>query len=223
MSETLASRIGRLISGSVNAVIDAIENKAPDMVLQEAIREIDRAIDDVRIELGRCIANKHMSSQRLAQLNARHTDLAGQIETAVSQQRDDLARAGIAAQLDIEVQMPVLEKGIADEAAREREFEGYISALQAKKRDMAEEARLLREARAQPSSSPAPGQLPVEHGGAGARAEKAVAAFDRIAASQAGLPASGRVNLGDAQKIQELEVLNRNNRIEERLVALKQK
>lgn len=223
MSETLASRVGRLISGGMNAMIDAIESRAPDAMLQETIREIDEAIDDVRAELGRCLASKHMSSQRLAQLNTRHNELVEQIETAVAESKDDLARAGIAAQLDIEVQLPVLEKAIADEATRERDLEGYINALQAKKRQMADEAQQLRELRgtsAAQGGAAGKAAAPIEHR-VGAKVDKAVGAFDRVAATQARLPGAGGVNLKDAQKISELETLNRNNRITERLTALK--
>ena len=52
MAETLASRVGRLISGTANSLVDAIENAAPEIVMEQALREIDQAIDDVRAELG---------------------------------------------------------------------------------------------------------------------------------------------------------------------------
>ena len=52
MAENIASRVGRLISGTANMVVDTVENMAPEMVMEEAIREVDRAIDDVRAELG---------------------------------------------------------------------------------------------------------------------------------------------------------------------------
>ena len=56
-----------------------------------------------------------------------------------------LAEAAIAQQLDIEAQIPVLEATIADSGSKEKELEGYITALQAKKREMQDELRLYRE------------------------------------------------------------------------------
>jgi phage shock protein A len=41
MAETIGTRVGRIIAGSVHALIDAVENTAPDMVMEQAIREID--------------------------------------------------------------------------------------------------------------------------------------------------------------------------------------
>ena len=55
---------------------------------------------------------------------------------SVAAGRDDLAEAGIAEQMDIEARLPVLENTIADCAAQEKELEGFIAALQAKKREM---------------------------------------------------------------------------------------
>ena len=59
MAEGLVSRVKRLISGSINSIVDAVESAAPETTMKEAIREVDRAIDDVRDQLGIAIANKH--------------------------------------------------------------------------------------------------------------------------------------------------------------------
>ena len=57
MAEGLVSRVKRLVSGSVNSLVDVVENASPEMVMKEAIREVDRAIDEVRDQLGLAIAN----------------------------------------------------------------------------------------------------------------------------------------------------------------------
>jgi len=220
MKETLAGRVGRIISGSANALISAVENAAPEMVLEEIIREIDGAIDDVRTELGRQVAAKHLANTRLMEENRKHDDLSEQISTAVSHERDDLAEAGIARQLDIEAQIPVLERAIIEAGEKERELEGYVQALLAKKREMREELKRLIAARAESDA--------VAAGGANAgasvatRVSKAESAFDRIMERQTGLP--GGASTPDAQsaaKLVELEELTRKNRIKERLAALK--
>jgi hypothetical protein len=41
MSETLTSRVGRLIAGGFHSIIDAVENAGPESVIEQAIREID--------------------------------------------------------------------------------------------------------------------------------------------------------------------------------------
>src|SRR5262245_54886193 len=141
MAESIGSRVGRIISGSVHALIDAVENAAPEIVMEEAIREVDEAIDEVRAELGRAAANKHLASSRLMEENRKHEELSANIETAVRDKRDDLATAAISRQFDIEAQIPVLETTISECQAREKELEGYIAALQAKKREMQDALR----------------------------------------------------------------------------------
>lgn len=38
MAESLASRVGRIVSGSLNALVAAVENAAPEAVMEEAVR-----------------------------------------------------------------------------------------------------------------------------------------------------------------------------------------
>ena len=49
---------------------------------------------------------------------------------------EGLARAGIAKQVDIEDQIPVLQRSLHEAIDRGKELEGYIAALLAKKREM---------------------------------------------------------------------------------------
>ena len=47
MKEGITARVGSIISATVNTLIDAVENVAPEAVMEEAMREIDGAIDEV--------------------------------------------------------------------------------------------------------------------------------------------------------------------------------
>ena len=87
MIESITARVGRIISGGVNQLIDAVENVAPETVMEQAVREVDSAIDDVRTELGKTVANKHLATRRLADAGAKHEDLAGKIELAIKEGR----------------------------------------------------------------------------------------------------------------------------------------
>jgi len=219
MSEGIAASVGRIISGSVNAVIDAVENAAPETVMEQAIREVDSATDEVRTELGRVLANRHLANRRLMEENRKHEELSANIQLAVNEGRDDLAEAAVARQIDIEAQIPVLENAIAESVEKEHELEGYVQALQAKKREMAEELRQFRDSRAE-TSLPT-GSAAATSGSISNKVEKANAAFDRILASNANLPGRSTADMADAAKMAELEALSRKNRIQERLAAIK--
>lgn len=219
MRESITSRVGRIVSSSVNALVDAIENVAPTMVMEEAIREIDGVLDEVRTELGRTIARKHLAEQRLAESRKSHTDLSQKIQIAVSENRDDLAEAAIAQQMDIEAQIPILEKAVVEAAAQGTELDGYVTALQAKRREMREELRLFAKAEKNAEAAAAGGG-PAGKADFASKAAKAGSAFERIMEKNTGLP--GKPGSADnAAKIAELEDLSRKNRIKERLAAIK--
>ena len=127
MSESLARRVARLVSGGFHAMLDKAEDCMPEAVMQENIRELERTIDEVRTELGKVLAQKHLATKKLADENNRHEQLAGQIATALDAGREDLAKAGIAEQLDIEARLPVLEQSLADCSSQERELDAFVA------------------------------------------------------------------------------------------------
>lgn len=220
MAETLASRVGRIVSGSLHALVSAVEDLAPDTVMEQAVQEVDAAIDDVRAELGKLLAKKHLASTRLMDENRAHEDLGSRIELALRERREDLAEAAIARQLDIEAQIPLLERTIADCGDQEKELEGFIAALQARKRQMHEELAQFRRQRAASARSV---EAPAHGSDLGSRAERAVSAFGRVLERNTGVPGPVTGTLGSAKQLAELEDLARQNRIRERLAAAKAK
>lgn len=213
MNEGLLSRIGRLVSASANSLVDSLENTAPAMVMEQAMREIDQAIDDVRQQLGKVEASRYLSSKSLARQNQRHDELDAQINVAVKEARDDLAEAAIAKQMDIEAQIPVIEKALAEDDSNIAELNGYIEALQAKKREMQEALTEFRQATV--ADDPAATQAASRQ--VNSDVEKATEAFDRV------LRKAGGAGVGetDNAKLVELENLARSNRIKERLAKVK--
>lgn len=218
-SEKLSSRVGRIIAGGFNAIMDAVEDRTPELVMEQAIREVDAVIDEVQAELGREIANKHLITRKLMDENRRHEELSGQVEIAVKESREDLAKAAVARQLDIEAQIPVLESSVTDCAEREKELEGYVLALRAKRREMKEELAEYRRSRQQ-ASSPA-GTTGEGSPSRESRVGKAERAFHRVMERQTGVDSSADPAL--AVRLAELENLSREHRIAERLAAVKAK
>lgn len=221
MSEYLATRVGRILSGTVNSLVDAVENMAPEMVMEEAIREVDQAIDDVRSELGRVLSGKHLASTRLAEENRRHEELTEKVSLALKEGREDLAEAAVAQLMDIEAQLPVLETTIAQAGEGEAELERYVAALQARKREMREELKHYRAAQSVAGSSPPEGG----GGSDGSKVDRAVrraeSAFDRVLESASGVPGAAPPDRKTATQMAELDELARQNRIKERLASFK--
>lgn len=217
MADTLKSRVGRVVAGSLHALLDRIEDLAPEAAMEQAIREADAVLDEVRHELGIASANRHLAQQQHAKLNQQHETLSAQIEQALAAARDDLAEAAVARQLDIEAQIPVLETTLADMARQESELQGYVAALLAKRREMEGALADYRRNRAQAVTSGAAATA----GGLQQRIDQATGAFDRIHGRQTGLAGTSGTTVEQATKLRELEDLARGNKIAERLARLK--
>ena len=219
MREGLVGRVKRLVSGSVNSVVDAVEAAAPETVMKEALREVDLAIDEVRHELGKAAADKHHAAKRLAASSDKHDDLADKIDVAVNEGRDDLAQAAIARQLDLEAQMPVLEGALRDFSEQEAELEAYIAALTARRREMEEDLDQFVQAQKEAStaSATAAGTAPSPED----KATKADRAFNRVLKNASGIPGTSPADRDTAQKLEELSRIERENRIKERLAKVK--
>jgi phage shock protein A len=221
VTDTIASRVTRVIGGSVHALLDAVENAAPEAAMAQAIRELDQATDEIRAELGRVEAVKHLATSSLAKLNTQNETLAGQVELAVTKGDEVLARAGIARQVDIEDQIPVLQRSLQDAIERGKELEGYIAALLAKKREMESALQDFLAARAAASAPIGSSSGGGPQGTVDSKAERAGSAFDRVLARQTGIAGITSPLNPDAAKLRELQELARTHRIDERLAALK--
>lgn len=205
MSETITRRVGRLISGSLNAIVDTAENASPLIVMQESIREIDQAISEVRHELGKIVVQEHMTQERITAEQNKHQELQKQITVALQENREDLAQAAISRQMDIEVQLPIMKTSLEDAASQTKELEGFIAALQAKKREMQEEINAFKHHTQENTKASVQTQV-----------SKAESAFNRVMGMN-----TPSLNTTDETKLAELEELTRQNRIQERLSAIK--
>jgi len=217
MSESLAARVKRLVSGGANMIVAAVEAMAPEMVMEEAVREIDRAVEDVRAELGQVLTRQYHATQRLAAENERHESLKEKIRIALKESRDDLAEAGVAQLLDIEAQIPLLEATAIETRSAQTELESFVAALQARKREMTAELNAYRSARstAETEAEAAPSSVRK-------RVQSAQSAFDRVMDGAGGLGLGSVPDPKTAKVNAELEELARKNRIKERLAALKE-
>lgn len=227
MYENLRGRVSRIVSVGVSAVVGAIEGLSPEGVMEEAIREVEAAAREVRAELDKVLSSRHMANKRLVEKDRELRDLGEKIKLAVTGDRDDLAEAGIARQLDIEAQVPILTDSISELNAKEKELNSFIAALDAKKREMTDELATLRKNKSAASGGEAVSAAdgaPAAGGGVGhitRKADGAVSTFDRIMARESGLPQSARASVDQEAKLAELNKLSRDNRIKERLAALK--
>jgi len=222
MTDSLSARVGRVIAASANALVSRLENQAPVALMEQAIREVDGIIGEVRRELGQVSANRHLAQQQHAHLSTQHNALAQQAQQALGENREDLASAAVARQLDIEAQLPVLETSLAGLTHKEEELSGYVAALLSKKREMEQALHEFERSHQTAGESVSAEAGTPSAGGQQQRLDSATGAFDRLYQRHAGLsPASAGASLDQAAKLKELDDLVRNNKISERLAKLR--
>jgi phage shock protein A len=221
MAESLSTRVSQIIVGSVHALMDKIEDQAPEAMMEQAIRQVDVVTEEVRHEFGIATANRHLAQQQHADLSRRHLELTSSADEAVSSNRDDLARAAITKQLDLEAQMPIIEKSLQNLAKQEKELASYIDALTAKKREMQEAMSAFQLSRTQVGSA--------NHAGPGAtqtqaKVEEASYTFGRILQRQTRLSIGDhKISIEETAKLKELDDLVHSKKVEERMAQLRAK
>ena len=213
-AESLFSRAGRLLAGIAVEAIERAEGNNKQAVVKQAIREIEAAEQEARDDLARERAQEWRLKARQAEIAREMEALNAQIATAVAGGRDDLARSGIARQMDLEAQFEVVGKALEES---EDKIETVLTTLRAIMSGLQDaEARLaeLKKSEEQETASKSGGaKRAAGHANAGAKSAKA----SRAIARTIGVPAS----MAPSKDIDELSKLHRDKEIAERLAKLK--
>jgi phage shock protein A len=214
-TEGVVARVGRVMAGMANSVVDMAEQANPEAMLAQALREIDGAIDEVRTELGRAKGEQIRVEARMKQLEEERGTIEQRIDTALKGGRDDLAEAGIARQLDIEAQANLLAQLRAESEAEILKLESSLDAIRASRREAEDRLQDLRQTTTATPDGTLMGGRDSRVTRANVKVEKAMNVTSRLT----GVPNGPAVQ--DAGALQDLEALHRDNQIKERLAQLK--
>lgn len=217
LKETIGRRVGRLVSGSFNAIVSAAENSVPEVIMAEALREIDGAIDEVKGELGKTIAAKQLTDDTLQRDKAKLEELYTNAKLALGEDKEDLAAAAAAKIVSLEDQIPVLETSITDCNDQIAELEAYVKALMGKRSELEADIEALKSVE---SSSPSNGN----GNGKGSVEDTVETAENVIRRMQknAGLDkGSDGIDTATEAKLAELSDLAKDNKVKAKLAQLK--
>lgn len=209
-NEGILSRMGRLIAGLANSAIDKAEDTNKVAIVEQALREIDAAADEARTDIGKARAEEYRILSRRNEIGRDIALLEDKISTAVSASRDDLAKAGVARQIDLESQLTALDKALADARANLDEGQQALQAVLATRREAEERLAELKRSLEKFPEGKAPGERRDPADGAA----RAASAISRVT----GVPSGG--SDGNAE-LDELDRLHRERAIEARLAQFK--
>ena len=222
MKDNIRTRIGRILTGTANSIVSKIEGLAPEVILEQAIDEVDSAIDEAKVEQGRLKAQKHHINKAMSKLNDEHDRIDDQLLVAKQEGRNDLLEAAISRQLDIEDQLPALQQQFEQLSHEHDELERAITGLVAKRNEMEDEHFEFKRTQAQAAAAGA--TVPGEASGsrAVAKADRADRAFSRVIQNATGVRRENlRANSAEAEQLLELSKLSKKARIEARLQELR--
>jgi phage shock protein A len=129
MVESLRTRVSRVIHGGAPEPMQGVDPSTPPTHQTQTADEALQACDEVRHELGRSTVERHSTLQQQAALSREHQALSSQIELALAEHREDLARIAIVRQLDIENLQPQIDAKLSGLTRQERELQGLLAAL----------------------------------------------------------------------------------------------
>jgi phage shock protein A len=219
MAESIFMRVRRLISASVEDVVDAMERAGGPSVMREAIREVDRAIDEVRAEQEAASARRLQAMRQQRMFREKLAALEAQARFAISEKRDDLAEAAVSRQLDFEAQAERLETVQTEAASEATRLEECLVALATRKTQMEEALAAFESAQrdaALGGEGPVRPTRTTEH-----KVKRAEEAFDRAMTACGGVAGVSRADVQTAAKVAEISTLQKSAAIAQRMAALR--
>jgi phage shock protein A len=186
--------------------------------MREAIREADRAIDQVKAEHQSTMARRLQAARQHKMLTERVEELTTKAKFALGEGREDLAEAALSRQVDFEAEAKKLDAVQQQAREEEQRLEDGLAALNARKRQMEDalQAYLIsqREATLGGDGPSRPARS------AEKKLDAAEQAFDR-AMTGAGGTGFTRADGETINRVAEIDGMQRSATIAERLAALK--
>jgi phage shock protein A len=218
MAESIFARVSRLLSATVEDAVDRMEQAGGEAVMREAIREADRAIDEVKAELESTMARRLQAARQQKMLAERAEELTGKARFAVSEGRDDLAEAALSRQIDFEAQAGKLDAVQQQAREHEQRLEDGLAALNARKRQMEDALQAYLVSRQEAAHG---GDGPARPGrSAEKKVDAAEQAFDRAMAGAGGV-GFARADADTINRVAEIDGMQKSATVAERLAALK--
>lgn len=219
MAESIFVRVRRVISASIEDAVDAMERAGGSSVMREAIREVDRAIDEVRAEQEAATARKLQAMRQQRLFRDKLAALEEQARFAMAEKRDDLAEAAVSRQIDFEAQAQRLDTVQTDASSEATRLEECLVALTQRKSQMEEALaafELAQRDAALGGEGPTRPDRQTER-----KVNRAEEAFDRAMAAAGGVAGVSRADAQAAAKVAEIATLQKSAAIAQRMAALR--
>ena len=219
MTESIFSRVKRMVSGSVEDMVDTMERSGGATVMRQAIREVDQVVAEAKNERNLATAKRLQAVRQQRMYAERLEDMQEKAQYAMNEGREDLAEAALHRQMDFEAQKAKLAEVEIKAAEQERDLEESLASLEMRKAHLEEELKHFEAARADADlESDNPHSKGAE---AVRRVERAETAFTRAMGG-----AGGTTDIAKGEhikKVAEIDTMRKQSEIEARMEALRKK
>ena len=134
MNAAFLSRFKRFIHSHFRAAFNEIRGETQDSIQAKTIRKIDTACSEIKHLLGKEEAKKHLATSKLLELKSDDSLLNQEIQLAINEEDDELARSAIEKQMGIKSQITGLENLILEFDDEMKRMELYLHDLLSEKK-----------------------------------------------------------------------------------------
>ena len=219
MPDSLFVRIRRVISAHVEDIADGMERAGGASVMREAIREVGRVIDEVRVMQEEAATRRLQALRQQQMFREKLAELDQKARFAVAQRRDDLAEAALSRQIDYEAQADRLGAVQAEAADEANRLDACLTALVMRQSQMQEALAAFTSSQRNVligGDGPARPAMRAER-----RVERAEEVFDRAMAAAGGITGTGRADVQSISGGAEIATLQKSVAVAQRMAALR--
>ena len=215
MGQTVFIRLRQVLQTNVETALDLAERASGPVLMKEAARQLERVEEQLRREKDQAQRRLDQAAAEQEQCRTRATEMAENARYALGKGREDLAKAALARQLDLEREIERLATVQTEGRLEMSQIDEAVTALAARARTM--RAEMERAARLG-ATAPAGRAEPVK-----SRVARALDQADRLFDKALGEKGPAGDPLETALKMADIEAMKRDDAIEERLAALRAK
>ncbi len=204
------SRISNVVRAEVDDVLNKIED--PKKMVRQMVLDMEDALDDAVVAVAQAMASEKLLARRIAQKREESALWARKAEDAMDAGEEELARKALFQKVAVDEAVNTLQKVREDAEEVTATLKQRLAELKAK----------LASARAQQSTLAIRKQVVVQE----MRQDARVAAYDRFVRDVAREEATAEIYAemaDDAQLQEEFDQLERKQRVEAEMQALKEK
>lgn len=217
MTESISVRLRRIARARLEGLVDRMEQTSSPAVMAEAVREIERLMDEVSREKDQATLRRLSAVRSQNLLRDRLTDLESKARFAMTEGREDLAEIALSRQVDFESTIAELDQVIAQAGQEEERLALAHGELNQRRDTMSDTLRVYEAASVEAAQSAPAGAATRSRA-----ADRAENAFRRaMGAGAEGIVAAALANEETRKGLGEIDQMARRKNIRERMDKLR--